>query len=362
VSEERRRVPMLEAALRRILGRPLADRVFLTALKLYHLQPAPPSGDTEPPTVAELTLCLRCRELKTQRKPPRGHWKLAILRDPIWMSRQFENRGRSDTEVAAELHCTVGSVAYWRAVHKIDAPRTHQPYMSATWLRERLVDHQLGPGEAAAEAGCRSSVIRDWARQLGVVTGGRDYAYFKREWWTDRIARGFSHNALGRAAGIVEHAVPHHLRKWGLFEERPAEIRSRLAKPTFPQLYEPGWLANALRNLPRLRPRDRGFVAIAQLVGCSEAAVKRAAESLGLLPRRYDRPPTPWAGDVSWYRERFAQRRTVEEMAQEAGIKPKSIWNYLAKLGLLDEYHAQVETIKSPGLPRFGPRPRSVAV
>jgi hypothetical protein len=358
VADARQRVPALEAALRRILGREQAEALFLTALKLYHLQPAAPADDRE------LVLCLRCRQVKTrgERQPPRGRWRLAILRDPLWMSRQFENLRRSDRDVATELRCTVGSVAYWREYHKIDAPRTHQPYMSAAWLREQLVDRRLGPGEVAGVAGCTPARIREWARTLGVVKNGRDYAYFTREWWTDRLARGFGHNALGRAAGIVDHSVPYHLRKWGLFEERPEAVRSRLAAPVYPQLYEPGWLARELRLTPRPRPHDRGFVAIAKKLGCSPTAVKRAAGVLGLLPRTRGRPATPWASDPDWYRDRFQHGRTVEDLAREAGIKVKSIWNYLAELQLLEEYHTRVERIQRPGLPRFGPRPRSVAV
>lgn len=360
----RRRVPVLETTLRRILGRELGDRVFLTALHLFHLQATPPAGDLEPPTNAELVLCLRCRQIKIrgEHRPPRGMWKLAVLRDPAWMERQFEIQRRSDREVAAELRCTPGCVAYWREYHKIDAPRTHQPYMSAAWLRERLIDRQLAPGEVADEAGSRPGVIREWARRLGVVAHGRQWAYFTREWWTERIARGLSHNALGRAAGIVEHSVVHHLRKWGLFEERPPAVRSRLAQPRFPQLYAPGWLRAELALVERRRPQDRGYAAIAAKVGSTENAVRRAAQALGLIPRGLGRPPTPWSNDPSWYRARFQQGRTVEQLAAEAGVKVKSIWNYLAELGLLEEYHTAVERVQRPGLPRFGPRPRARAV
>jgi len=340
-ADRKQRPQVVNLALRRILKDKLADRVLSSALTLLTIQPEPPTGDIEPPT-AVLDLCVRCRRVKLieERKPYRGKIRMEFLRDHDWMTRQFEKLGKRDVDVAGELGCCLTSVRYWRNKHGIEPGKYNKPWMHEATMRRLIVDKRLAPGEIAKELGIGAYTVRQWAARLGIATGKNGvWAHHSRQWWLERVIAGWTQYQMAEAAGIVKHAVIYHLRKWELHTERTPYERARLAKPRFPQLYAPNWLAEQLK---KHGPKP-GFAAIADKVGCAPTTVKAAAQKLGLLNGNGRRVATPWTKDRDWYRERFAKRQTALKIAAEVGIKEKSIMNYMGELGLLDEYHQSVE-------------------
>lgn len=325
----------LAATLRRTLGNEgLAQRALPAAVHLFKLQ-SRPAGDIEAPHIAVLSLCPHCRRLKLieERQPYRNKVRMEVLRDVEWMRRQFEDLHHTDEDIARDLNCCKQSVAMWRNRHGIEPPNRNRAFMDERVLRELLVDKKLAPGEVAAELGCEVCTVRNWAKELGVVPNCRDFAHCTFEWWNDRVQAGWSQYRMATAAGIVKHAVQHHLKKWGLYKW----VGCRARKPNYPQLYVPGWLR---RELAR---KGATFVKIARKVGCSETSVTYAAKKLCLIDQRRPPGPSPWTKDPEWYRERFKQKMTAEQMAEEAGVKVKSIQNYLSELGLLREYWQEVE-------------------
>lgn len=333
-------VAVMQRALRRILGDPLGEQAISAAVAVLRVQPEVPVGDLEPPA-AELQLCVRCRQvkLKEERKPYRGKTRMEFLRDPQWMARQFEQMGKGDAQVAAELGCCQQSVMEWRQRHHIEPGKQHQPWMHEATMRRLIVDRRLAPGEVGKELGCDPGTARRWASRQGIATGKRGWAHQERAWWTERVAAGWTQYAMAEGAGIVTHAVLYHLRKWGLWTKRTPYERSHLKQPTYRQLYEPNWLRRQLATYA-----GRGaYAGIARKVGCSPTAVAAAAKKLGLHQPHAPALPTPWTKDAAWYRERIAKRITVAQMATETGCKEKSIWNYMGKLGVLEDYYQQVE-------------------
>lgn len=330
---------VVQHTLRRILDDKLADRVLGVTLDLLRIQPRPPAGDEDVPTVAVLDLCVRCRKVKLigQRRPYRGRVKMEILRDPEWVRRQFERLHCSQEEIAGRLGCCVQSVQMWRRRHGIAPPKSLRPWMDAGVLKKLLVDRRLAPGTAAMELGCEVCSIRQWAKRLEILTA-RQYAHCTREWWADRVAAGWTKFEMARHAGIVSHAALFHLRKWGLDWKVGAKGR----KPQHTQLYEPGWLRRQLVD------RREKFVDVARRVGCSPSAVSAAAKKLGIYERRSRDIPMPWTKDPEWYRERFRRRNDITAMAAEAGVKEKSIQNYMGELGLLEEYWVALERDGGP--------------
>lgn len=346
-ADRKRRPQVVNLALRRIVGDRLADQVLLSTLSLLDAQPEPPTGDIEPPA-AVLDVCVRCRRVKLieERKPYRGKVRMEFLRDRHWMTRQFERLGRTDDDVAEQLGCCKASVRKWRNKFGIQPGRYNRPWMHETTMRRLIVDKRLAPGEIAQQFEIEAYTVRSWASLLGIANGKNGvWAHHSRQWWLERVTAGWTQYRMAQAAGIVPHAVLWHLRKWGLHTERTPYERARLRKPTYPQLYEPNWLATQLKNHGR-RP---GFKLIADKVGCSPSAVKAAAAKLGLLNGNGRQRPTPWTKDPEWYRERFMQLKTAEEIAVEVGLKEKSIMNYIGELGLLDEYHQSVELVAPCG-------------
>jgi hypothetical protein len=89
---------VVHAALRRLLGEAPGNRALDLGLAALALQPEAPAGDVEPPAIAALALCARCKrvKLKEERRPFRGKVRMEVLRDPAWMHRQFEQLRRSD--------------------------------------------------------------------------------------------------------------------------------------------------------------------------------------------------------------------------------------------------------------------------
>lgn len=325
----------LGATLRRTLGdEVLADRALPAAVQLFNLQ-SRPAGDIEVPHIAVLSLCPHCRKVKLieERAPYRNKVRMEVLRDRDWMRRQFDDLHRNDEDVARDLNCCKQSVAMWRNRHGIEPPKANRAYMDDRILRELLVDKKLAPGEVAAKLGCEVYTVRNWARELGVVSNPRHFAHCSFEWWNDRVQAGWTQYRMAAAAGIVNHAVQYHLKKWGLYKW----VGSRGRKPRYPQLYEPAWLR---RELAR---KGATFVSIARKVGCSETSVTYAAKKLGLIDQNRPPRPSPWTRDPEWYRERFKRGVTVEQMAVEVGIKVKSIQNYIGELKLAAEYWRAVE-------------------
>ena len=325
----------LAATLRRTLGNEaLAQRALPAAVQLFNLQDRP-AGDIEAPHIAVLSLCPHCRKVKLieERAPYRNKVRMEVLRDRDWMRRQFEDLHRTDEDLAKDLNCCKQSVAMWRNRHGIAPANQNRAYMDDRVLRELLIDRKLAPGEAAAELGCAVYTVRNWAKELGVVPNCRDFAHLRFEWWNDRVQAGWTQYAMANAAGIVKHAVQYHLKKWGLYKW----VGSRGRKSQYPQLYVPDWLR---RQLDR---EGATFAKIARKVGCSETAVTYAAKQLGLIDQKRPPRPSPWTKDPDWYRERFKRKMTVQQMADEVGIKPKSINNYMSELRLLPEYWHKVE-------------------
>lgn len=336
-----RRVAVLQASLRRSVGDAMAGNALASALTLLRLQPDGPAGDVEPASVAELTHCVRCRQVKlSEDRHVMRHRSagLAFLRDAKWMERQFERLGRKDQDVAYELKVSKMSVQIWRHRHGIDPGKEHRVWMQADWMRKHLVDEGLAPGEVAQLAGCEVHSVIQWARRLGVMPKDRRgkpiFAHHHREWWVERLGRTPTPTqyALAKMAGLKPHVVLYHLRKWGLYNPDRA---SKKRKPKYTRLYEPGWLAGQLQHSTK--------AAIARKVGCNESAVLFAAKKLGLAATKASSKPSPWTKDPEWWREHFRAQRSLDEMAAAAGISRKSAVNYIGELGLLDEYHREVE-------------------
>jgi len=325
----------LAATLRRTLGSEgLAQRALPAAVRLFNLQDRP-AGDIEAPHIAVLSLCPHCRKLKLieERAPYRGKVRMEVLRDLEWMRRQFDDLHRTDQDVARDLNCCKQSVAMWRNRHGIEPPKANRAYMDERVLRDLLVDKKLAPGEVAAELGCEVHTVRNWAKELGVVPNCRDFAHCTFDWWNDRVQAGWTQHRMAAAAGIVKHAVQYHLKKWGLYKW----VGSRGRKPKYPQLYEPGWLRKELAR------KGASFAKIARKVGCSETTVTYAAKKLELIDPKRPPRPSPWTRDPEWYRERFKRKMTIEQMADEVGVRVKTINNYMSELGLLPEYWRVVE-------------------
>lgn len=325
----------LAATLRRTLGdEALAARALPAAVRLFNLQ-SRPAGEIEPPHIAVLSLCPHCRKMKLieERAPYRNKVRMEVLRDRDWMRRQFEDLHRTDDDIAKDLNCCKQSVAMWRNRHSIAPPKVNRSYMDDRVLRELLIEKKLAPGEVAAQLGCEVYTVRNWARELGVVPNCRDFAHCTFEWWNDRVQAGWTQYRMAKAAGIVNHSVQYHLKKWGLYKS----VGSRGRKPKYPQLYVSGWLRTELAR------KGATFAKIARKVGCSETSVAYAAKKLGLIDAKRPPRPSPWTKDPDWYRERFKRRMTAQQMADEVGIKVKTIQNYLSELGLLPQYWQEVE-------------------
>lgn len=337
-----RRPAVLSLALRRIMGEE-AGEVMGAALKILEAQPRSPQTDVEPAGSMELALCARCRVVKLPEEravPHNSPASLAFLRDAKWLTRQVEVLHLGDEEIARNLRCCKASVWIWRTRHGIRPGKEAKPHLQRDWLHQKLVVERLAPGEVATLAGVQAVEIRQLARDRGVGIEIRPYghgrfAHHYAGWWVERCSRTPqpTQYALAKMAGIVTHAVLWHLRKYGLYNP---DRDSKKRKPKHTQLYVPGWLQEQLQT--------RTTVEIAREVGCTEGNVRTARMKMQLANPRAPRPSSqcPWTHDPEWYRSRYPQRPTLQDLAQQAGCSVKSILNYMGELGLRREYAERV--------------------
>ena len=343
------RTRALTLALRRQLGNVVPERVVQAAMLLLDAQPKAPKSDVEPVFGQQITLCTRCRAVKLTEEralPYSVGNSHAYLRDPKWMRRQVEVLHQGDAEIAKVLGCVLQTVRMWRNRHGIPPGKSTAPHLQESWLRKKLIDERLAPGEVAELAGVEPEAIRQLARDRGIRlaaprTGERGHpdigawAHHYREWWVERLERDPqpTQHALAKMAGIKSHAVLWHLRKHDLFNPDRA---SKKRKPKHAQLYVPGWLEAQLQTKTKVQ--------IAREVGCEESNVAYAERKMRLADTSRPAPAAglagmPWNHDPEWWRSRFPAKPSIEDLAAEAGVKVKTCYTLMSKHGVLREYH-----------------------
>ena len=186
---------------------------------------------------------------------------------------------------------------------------------------ERVVD-------IARRAGCSPRSIRNVALRGGLALPRArrravdDENLADAAWLRDRVERGgVSPSGLAAELAVDVAEVRAALDAAGV------EWSDRRA-PKYQLLYVEGWLADRFAAGGSLRT-------VAEEVGCSPAAVRRAANELAVPRRPFAAPTFPELHDRKWLRERYvAQRHTSQAIADELGCTAESVLRALHAVGI----------------------------
>ncbi len=316
-------------ALRQALTPEEFERHELLALRLFHEQPAPPDGIEAPPPSAQLELCPRCVKLRKTpyTQPQNGRLKLQALRDPDWLRGRFEG-GASVQSIADQLGCSYANIKRWADVHGLSMPRTQEVENFDARVGQMHRDGEA-PGAIARELDTTVERVRESLRRQGLANQKKGHHYFEEAWWVERLRhRGWTKLRAARDAGIQPHAATYYVNRFGL-SKITERNRKRGRGLKYPQLADPMYLTDLLRR------HGDNYASAAEEVGCAATLVSHYARKVLGRKRKVD-PDAPHSAPA-WWREQLDAGRTTYELAEELGIKEKSVRERLRVLGWLDE-------------------------
>lgn len=312
-------------AFRKMVGPEAYEEHELRALDIFFLQPRPPEGYDPPPSSAHLLICPRCQKLRRTKytAPQNGRLQLQALRDPDWIQAQFD-RGKNTVTLAERLDCTPSLIVDWCDKHGILPPRTASVAEFDAGVAA-LHSAGEGPGFIARKLDTTAMHVRQSLKRQGLATKKRGHVYFEREWWRARLEdRRMTKHACSREAGIKPHAATYWVKRFGLSHR----CHKRRAV-TYPILADPVTLRELLWR------HNDCYEGAAREVGCSPSWVSYwARRLLGRAKKHENDVPH---GRREWWVERLERGLTTWEMAEEAGIKEKSVREALRVRDLLAE-------------------------
>lgn len=97
------------------------------------------------------------------------------LKDETWLRTQYEELGRSMSEISREIGCARSAVSRWidrydiekRAPHKLQGEAAAVLHNEAR-LRELYVDGGLSQGDIAEKVGCNQQTVSTWMARHGI--------------------------------------------------------------------------------------------------------------------------------------------------------------------------------------------------
>jgi hypothetical protein len=333
VAAERRRT-VFSDTFRKLVSKAAADRHLMSALIMFDAQSEPPAGFVDPPDNMHFECCPNCQRINGKRfnHAPYGRVKLNALRDRDWLARQLE-AGRSIAHIAEQLSCNDASVRNWLDKHGLERRRAmvHDDDVAA------LHDAGRAPGEIAASLDLKVDDVRRALKRARGVTHSAGHHYFTREWWVERIVtKQMTTIACARAAGVTNQNASYWCKKFGLQEITAARsVRFTRKRHTYkyPQLTDPAQLRALVEQhgswegvslaLTGKRTSANGVKVWWQThFGAEVPPLKR------LRAKNLDERSIP-----TWWTERLDRGLTVAQLAEEAGIKEKSVEETLRRMG-----------------------------
>jgi hypothetical protein len=185
------------------------------------------------------------------------------------------------------------------------------------------VSAALDAGHSVADiawsAGCSARSVRNVAHRGGLaLPRARQRAHradrlADSAWLREQLGQpGASITAVASLLGTEIANVRQALAAAGVAAERKRP-------PRYPQLYEPGWLADRFAHGASLR-------LVAGELGCSLTAVRRAAALLDPPRRAFGQVSFPQLRDTTWLHRRYVEQgQSSTEIAAELGCGSTSV-------------------------------------
>lgn len=268
-----------------------------------------------------------------------------MLEAPDALAELYLGRGLSQQAIAAELGCSRKAVA--AAIERYGLarrrPSRRPPELdNRRWLRRAYVGQGRSAQSIATELGCSPKVVVAALHRLRIQTRP------KRPQPSDRLADAawLRHRYTDEQVSIVRIAEELGCSAGAVrraLHRHGIEVRVH-GPPRIDQLYDTAWLRRARQ---RATPPE-----IAEQLGCSEVTVRWALWRSGIAPGE-GTPTRPSQLDDPGFllAEYVHARRSARSIAAEVGCAPATVLNALRRQGIAVRspvVHADVRVLAPP--------------
>jgi transposase-like protein len=257
-----------------------------------------------------------------------------------YLHREYEQRGRSVAEIAAQVGVSEQSVLRYLHRHGIEVrrgrPEAVAPSPSANgrgrpaWLdgllteellRREYVDAGRSAADIARQVGASEQSVLRYLHRRGIpvrpAASGLDTVFTAAYLEEQYVQQGRSLGEIGRAHGVSGETVRKWLARHGI-ERRSVDQARCIDRTQLEQLY--------LRD-------GRSIAAIAEELGVSATTVTKRLDGFG-IPRRPARHRADVIEREHLEREYVERGRTMAEIATDLGVSPSTVRKHLDLHGI----------------------------
>jgi DNA-directed RNA polymerase specialized sigma24 family protein len=278
----------------------------------------------------------------------RARRRPAALDDPDALAELYLGRGLSLRAVAADLGCSRKAVGAALERHGIARRRpSHHPVEldSRRWLRHAYLGQGRSAHSIAAELGCSPKVVVSALHRLRIPTRP------KRPQTSARLGDG---EWLRQRYGDERMSIVAVANELGC---SPGAVRRALHRhdidvrpygaPRIDQLYDVAWLRRARKRFTPAQMADR--------LGCSEVTVRSALWRSGIPPGRGTPARPPELDDAAYLLAEYVHaRRSARSIATELGCAPATVLNALRRQGIAVRSPVQQADVRALWPPATG--------
>lgn len=193
--------------------------------------------------------------------------------------------------------------------------------MPVGWLREQYEHRGRSIVDIAAELGLSRTSVRRALAEAGItIDDGRLPPELSDARWLAG-QEGVTNVELARRLGVTSEAVSRARQRHGLEQREPRGSK-------YPQLDDRAWLEKSYVEEGMTQAQ------LAAVIGCSRSAVALAMDRLGIKARPNKIPEFPQLHDRRWLADQLAAGRSPRTIAEALGCHRTSVSGALQAHGL----------------------------
>lgn len=275
-------------------------------------------------------------------------------KNPDWLREQYTENRRTTVDIAEELSVSTSTIQRWLETHGIEIRSSSESRLpehavdllqDKEWLREHYVQKRRSMGDIADDLSVSTNAVSGWLKEHGIEIRSpsesrlseraleqlKDEEWLREQYVEDRRSAHSIADDIGVTSATVYNWLDHH----GI--ETRSNWAAQLSEDAVEQhkkLHGEDWLRT--QYVENRRSMDD----IADELDVDSSTVESWLDRYGVLTRSYSEARLSEQAverlqDETWLREQYIEkRRSLPDIADEIGITPKGLFNWLDRHGI----------------------------
>jgi transposase-like protein len=269
------------------------------------------------------------------------------LHDSDWLYEQYIEQERSTYDIADELDIDRTTVSNWLGKHGIETRGDTEAFgaepveelQNAEWLYQQYHERGKSCPEIASRLDVAASTVRSWMHKHDIefrshsesLTTGNIDSLQDADWLREQYKENQrTKTDIAHELDVSIGSVGTWLKKHGIEQRSLSEENS---EGDVGQLHDPDWL------YAQYVEQERTTTDIAEELGVATGTVSNWIKKHGFELRtvsesKADGNVTP-LHDLGWLQTEYAEEgRTTEDIAEELGVAPQTVYQWLNRHGI----------------------------